>query len=212
MSGLYWQTITPGIRKLMGTFSLSRIGKEFYLAGGTALALQLGHRRSGDLNFYSPSADIHSLEDTLLRALEANGPLMSDSGWGNLIFLVGGVRIGFYGYENILVQPLVEVEGIRLASVSDIALMKMESLLERGERMDFLDLYAILQVLPLANILSYARMKFPGTGDFEARVIKRLIYFERADEDMSPPLLKPVDWETVKKFFRKLAVEFNGVY
>jgi len=209
MNQLYWPAITPGMRKLMATFALSRIGKSFYLAGGTALALQLGHRRSGDLNYYSPAEDIHSLEDTLLRSLGSVSSLLADSGWGSLVFLVGGVRIGFSSYANDLLDPPVEVEGTRIASVTDIALMKMEALLERAERIDFLDLYAICQRQPLPELLDLAPRKYPGAGDFRARVIQRLVYFEHADEEFSPPLLEPVEWNTVKKFFRQQAADLG---
>jgi hypothetical protein len=211
MNQLYWPAVTPGMRKLMATFAMSRIGKSFYLAGGTALALQLGHRRSGDLNYYSPTEDIHTLEDTLHRSLESVSPLMADSGWGSLVFLVGGVCIGFFSYSNALIAPLVEADGIGIASVTDIALMKMEALLERAERIDFLDLYAICQRQPLRGLLDLAPRKYPDVGDFSARVIKRLVYFERADEEYSPPLLEPVEWDAVKKFFRKQAADLGWV-
>jgi hypothetical protein len=209
MNQLYWLAITPGMRKLLVTFAMSRIAKNFYLAGGTALGLQLGHRRSVDLNYYSPTEDIHSLEDILHRSLESVSPLMADSGWGSLVFQVGGVRIGFFSYGNDLVEPLVEAEGIRIASVTDIALMKMEALLERAERTDFLDLYAICQRQPLRELLDLAPRKYPDVGDFSARVIKRLVYFERADEEFSPPLLEPVEWDTVKKYFHQQAADLG---
>jgi hypothetical protein len=209
MNQLYWLAITPGMRKLLASFAMSRIAKSFYLAGGTALGLQLGHRRSVDLNYYSPIEDIHSLEDILHRSLESVSPLMADSGWGSLVFQVGGVRIGFFSYGNDLVEPLVEAEGIRIASVTDIALMKMEALLERAERTDFLDLYAICQRQPLRELLDLAPRKYPDVGDFSARVIKRLVYFERADEEFSPPLLEPVEWDTVKKYFHQQAADLG---
>jgi hypothetical protein len=136
---------------------------------------------------------------------------MADSGWGSLVFLVGGVCIGFFSYSNALIAPLVEADGIGIASVTDIALMKMEALLERAERIDFLDLYAICQRQPLRGLLDLAPRKYPDVGDFSARVIKRLVYFERADEEYSPPLLEPVEWDAVKKFFRKQAADLGWV-
>lgn len=203
MNELYWQTITPGMRKVMGTFAMSRVGKSFYLAGGTALGLQLGHRCSGDLDYFSPTEDISTLEETLLRSLESTTSQLVDSGWGRLVFLIGGVRVGFYSYGYDLIHPLVEVEDIRMASVTDIGLMKLEALLVRAEKKDFHDLYAVCKQRPLEELVSLGAFKYPEVRDFEAQVLKRLVYFDLAEQDLPPVLLDQVEWETVKEFFRQ---------
>jgi hypothetical protein len=205
MNELYWQMITPGMRKVMGTFAMSKIGQRFYLAGGTGLGLQLGHRRSGDLEYFAPTEDLPSLEETLLRSVESTTSLLVDTGWGNLVFLVGGVRVSFYSYSYDLIHPLVEVEGIRIASVTDIALMKLEALLGRAEKKDFHDLYAICQRRPLEELLSLASYKYPEVRDFEAQVVKRLVYFDLAEQDLPPVMLEQVEWDTVKEFFLQQA-------
>jgi hypothetical protein len=206
---LHWQVITPEMRQVMVTFARTEIGRRFYLAGGTALALQLGHRRSVDLDYFSQTEDIPSLLEPLRQSLAPFGPVLADSAWGNLVFLSNGVRTGFYGYGSDLVQPLVEVEGTRLASVADIALMKLDALLGRAGRKDFHDLYTICQRQPLHALLDLAHRKYPGVRDFEAQVVKRLVYFERAEQDEPPLLLEPVDWEVVKAFFRQQAADIG---
>jgi hypothetical protein len=205
MNELYWQTVTLGMRKVMGTFAMSKIGKRFYLAGGAGLGLQLGHRRSGDLEYFSATEDLPSMEETLLRSVESTTSLLVDSGWGSMVFLVGGVRVGFYSYGYDLVHPLVEVEGVQIASVTDIGLMKLEALLGRAEKKDFHDLYAICQRRPLEELLSLASFKYPQVRDFEAQVVKRLVYFDLAEQDLPPVLLEQVEWETVKGFFLQQA-------
>jgi hypothetical protein len=129
MSELHRNTIMPAMRNIMTVFSKDPLAGEFYLAGGTALALQLGHRLSVDLDFFSPTqSDIPAMLEPLRYALRDFSPVLSDSSWGNLVFLADNVRVGFYGYGYSLVAPLVETEIGRLASVADIALMKMDAL------------------------------------------------------------------------------------
>jgi len=202
-------TITPDMRKVMTAFARTELGGHFYLAGGTALALQLGHRQSVDLDYFSRTEDIPSLLEPIRHSLQPFTPALADSAWGNLVFLAQGVRIGFYGYGYDLVQPLVEIEAVKLASVADIALMKLDALLGRAGRKDFHDLYEICKRIPLRQLLDLAPQKYPNVRDFEAQVVKRLVYFKQADQDEPPPLLKRVAWETVKAYFRQQAEDIG---
>lgn len=211
MSELHWDSVTPAMRQIMTAFSSDPLAEEFYLAGGTALALQLGHRRSVDLDYFSQTqSDIPALVQPLRGALKDYAPILSDSSWGNLVFLAKDVRVGFYGYGYKLVAPLVEAEDVRLASVQDIALMKMDALLARASRKDFHDLYAICQRISLRELLDLAPQKYPDVRDFEAQAVKHMVYFDRAEQEKPIPLTEPVEWETVKDWFRKQAKEIGS--
>lgn len=211
MQTLHWNAITPAMREVMSAFSKTPLANEFYLAGGTALALQLGHRLSVDLDYFSQTqSDIPALAEPLRRALKAFAPVLADSAWGNLVFLAGEVRVGFYGYGYDLVRPLLQTEAGRLASVEDIALMKMDALLARASRKDFYDLYFIGRQIPLRELFDMAAQKYPGVRDFEAQVVKHMAYFERAEQETPPQILEAVDWETVKDWFRKQAKELGS--
>ena len=174
---------------------------QFYLAGGTALALQLGHRLSVDLDFFSPSEDIPTIRPALEKSLASFHPTLADSAWGNLVYLARDVRIGFYGYGYDLVAPLITTPAAKLASIEDIALMKLDALLARAARKDFYDLYFICQKMSLHQILNLAPQKYPSTRDFETQTVKRLTYFENAEQDIDPTLLHPVSWQSVKEYF-----------
>lgn len=197
------------MRGIIAYFATAPISEDFYLAGGTALALQLGHRRSVDLDFFSQTKDVPTLIEPLLVSLAQFEPQLADSSWGNLVFLARGVRVGFYGYGYNLLQPPLKVEGIQLASVEDIGLMKLDAILGRAGRKDFIDLYEICKYHPLRELLDLAPRKYPGVRDFETQVVKRLVYFERAEIDISPSMLVPANWEKVKGFFRKQAEEIG---
>jgi hypothetical protein len=209
MNDLHWETISPEMRGIMVGFSQTELGQHFYLAGGTALALQSGHRRSFDLDFFSPVEDIPSIRAPLMNALKSFDPLLADAAWGNLVFLARGVRVGFFSYGYPMVGAFVEAEGARLASVADIGLMKLDALLARASRKDFHDLYVICQQITLRQLLDFAPQKYPHVRDFEAQVVRRLVYFERAEQEEPVPLLRPISWEKVKKYFCDQAMDLG---
>ncbi len=201
MRTLFWNTITEDMRVILQGFSQSEIGKKFYLAGGTALSLQIGHRNSIDLDFFSQTEDIPSIRENLTESLSDWKPELTDSAWGNLVFLARNVRVGFYGYGYELTKSLRSEEGVQLASIEDIGLMKMDALLSRANRKDFYDLYFITQDIPFKTLFDLAQKKYPSVRDFEVQVVKRLVYFDSAEYDPNPRLLKPLDWDSVKSFF-----------
>lgn len=211
-TALFGETISDEMRQVIMTFARSEVSAHFYLAGGTALALQLGHRRSLDLDFFSSSEDVPSIRPQLAQALAPFEPVLADTSWGNLVFLAGGVRVGFYGYGYPLVAPLRIVDGVQLASLPDIGLMKLDALQSRASRKDFHDLYALCQQISLRELLDLAPQKYTATRDFEAQVVKRLPFFERAEAEEPLPLLEEVPWETVKAFFRQQAIELSRAW
>lgn len=206
---LHWETISTEMRQVMAVFGGSQIGARFYLAGGTALALELGHRRSFDLDFFSMTEDIPSIRQPLAKVFQSFDPILADSSWGSLIFLVAGVRTSFISYGYRMVAPFVDAEGVNLASIQDIGLMKLDALLARASRKDFHDLFAICQSIPLSDLFDLSSQKYPFTRDFEAQVVKRLAFFERADQEEPLPLIQDVSWETVKTFFRQQAASLG---
>jgi predicted nucleotidyltransferase component of viral defense system len=209
MSKLFWNTITENMRLVLDGFSQSKIGNRFYLAGGTALSLQIGHRLSVDLDFFSPTEDIPAIRAELENALAPFHSALADSSWGNLVYLAKGIRIGFYGYGFPLVAPMVEIQWMRLASIEDIALMKLDAMLARAARKDFYDLYFICKNIPLKKLFKKADQKYPSVRDFETQVAKRLVYFENAEDESEPSLVGSVSWQTVKEYFIKQVKELE---
>lgn len=209
MSELFWNTVTADMRCVLAGFANTEIGARFYLAGGTALSLQLGHRLSIDLDFFTPTEDIPTIRPALEKALSPFNATLADSSWGNLVYLAENVRVGFYGYGFPLVAPLLEKEHIRLASIEDIALMKMDALLARAARKDFYDLYFISRQIPLRRIYELAPQKYPSVRDFESQTVKRLVYFENAESDIDPNMLENVTWRAVKQYFIEQAAQIG---
>lgn len=205
MADLHWETVTPQMHDVLRVIGHSDLTSRFYLAGGTALALQLGHRRSVDLDFFSETDEVRpEAHREALRVLEAFQPTIVEQAWGNFLLVVQDLHVGFYGYGYRLLEPLVPAM-VPLASLVDIGLMKLDALATRATRKDFYDLYAIARQIPLRTLLDLAPSKYPSVRDFEAMVVRTLVYFERAEQEEAPPMLQPVQWDDVKAFFREQA-------
>lgn len=180
----------------------------FYLAGGTGLALQLGHRVSEDLDFFTETGFDPAV---VARHLEGKpGYLETMASTGTLHCGVAGVKLSFLHYRVPLKQPTVEYLSVRVADWRDILAEKFKTLSQRGCRRDFYDIYAcfILKRLSIAEGVSLFKARFAGTGVNYQHVAKSLSWFGDADSDAEPHLLMPVEWPTVRRFFDSSAAEF----
>lgn len=174
-----------------------------YLAGGTALALILGHRESVDFDWFSPAMfDVEAVEKNLSKMGQLR---ISETKKGTFHGFVNGIRVTWLYYPNPLLDELItspDIPGLRLASLIDIALMKWAALSSRGSRKDFIDLYFIAQTgLELKLFLPLLANKFPDSNINYYHMIKSLAYFDDAEHEAWPIMHKTVQWEEVKVFF-----------
>ena len=191
-------------RQLFEALQGAAIWDEFYLAGGTGLALQIGHRLSADFAFFSATNPLGARQREVIRRLLAPfAPVEVEAEEdGTLRLALGDVPISFFRYEYPLVAPLVEHDRVRLASPLDIGLMKLGAVVGRGRKKDFFDLYFLSgEGLSLEAILVAAPRKFSGVRDFPVQAIRALVYFEDAEDEETPRLLRPADWQAVKRYF-----------
>jgi Nucleotidyl transferase AbiEii toxin, Type IV TA system len=151
---------------------------QFYLAGGTGLALRLGHRRSIDLDFFSSEAFDEQYTVTKVQATLHTG----------------------YSYPVLF--PMNESKGVRVADSRDIACMKISAIAGRGTKRDFIDLYVVSKDYKLASLLELFREKFAQANYSTVHLLKSLVYFEEAEKDPMPDMLAPVSWEVVTQFLR----------
>ena len=168
------------------------------LAGGTGLALQLGHRYSEDLDFFSSEA----LEtDALIKRLSKVGPLSIQSrSSATLHAVLESLRVSFLGMEAPLVYPGTLYRGLTLADPRDVAVMKLVAIGGRGSRKDFVDLYFYLQAGgSLESTLALARRRFQRIDYNEYHLLKSLVYFEDAETEPLPRMLRKASWPAIKK-------------
>lgn len=190
------------MRDLLRFIGQQRFAARFYLAGGTGLALRLGHRLSVDFDFFSEHDPITGpTRQEILESLTSFAPQAIEAVDGNLLLLVSELHIGFFSYGYQLLRPADKVDNVAVASVVDVGLMKLDAVISRGSRKDFYDLYVITQHISLAELLQLGKIKYPYARDFELMAIESMVSFENADRDIQPNLLVDLSWERVRQFF-----------
>lgn len=211
----HWESVSNALRELMRSVGEHPFAERFYLAGGTTLALRMGHRRSYDLDFFSETDEV--LTDTrqeIINALADHQPQTLENTDGNLLLLVSGLNIGFYSYGYPLVEQPDFIEGVTVASIADAGLMKLDALITRGSRKDFYDLYFIAGEISIPNLLVLGETKYPRARDFQLMAVEAMLQFDNADQDVQPVLLQNVPWEKVREFFiaeaRQLGQQWFG--
>jgi hypothetical protein len=152
----HWEAVTPAARDLLIVLGQLPSLRPFYLGGGTALALRLGHRISQDLDLF---ANIETLDDSVRRSIVEelrkghSVNLLQDSPLG-LVLEVDGQAVSFFSYGYPLLQPTELVSGVQVAGILDIGLMKLDAIAGRGMRKDFYDLYFIVSHVSLDELFS----------------------------------------------------------
>ena len=185
-------------------FNKLRYFPKFYLVGGTALALQIGHRRSVDFDmFYNKK-----LPDNLLPKIRKvfNGfEVMVVLGHPEqTIVKIDGVKMDFVKYTFPLVYDLIDFKNVKMATIKEIAAMKAYALNYRGTYKDYVDLYFILKekYATINQIKKIAEAKYKE--DFNFRLfLEQLIYLEDFQPEEIEFLRKDVSKEEMKRFFEK---------
>lgn len=169
-----------------------------YLAGGSALALHLGHRRTVDLDWFTKN----TVEpDVLLADLRGIGrPVeVAQNDEGTFLGRVGAVQYSVFRYRYDVVDVPLEYGGCTIASVRDIAAMKMTAIVQRATKRDYVDLHAILVTarVPLSAIVATMRQKYPGLQPTTA--VRALTHFSDVEKQLMPEMLVKTTWEDVKR-------------
>ncbi|MCB9232086.1 MAG: nucleotidyl transferase AbiEii/AbiGii toxin family protein [Bacteroidia bacterium] len=187
------------LKRLMELPSLA----EMNLVGGTALALQLGHRISIDLDLFGSE-----LPDKNQFLSELNEPVqpLSDQDYF-YAFKVRDIKVDVLRFPYPLIRPIVEMEGIRMASLEDVAAMKIIAVSNRGSKKDFFDIAVLLKQFSLNEILDFFKEKTKKELPFY--VLKSLCYFDDAETEFDPEVLIDLTWEDVKS---KVVAAVENIY
>ncbi|MDR0961753.1 MAG: nucleotidyl transferase AbiEii/AbiGii toxin family protein [Mediterranea sp.] len=191
---LSFQTVESHTLELLKQIMTSPLFTELRLVGGTALALQLGHRKSIDLDLFGRlTAENKEIKDYLstlgkLSVLKESENIKT--------YTINGVKIDLVNYSYAWIDAPIIDKDIRLASMRDIAAMKINAIEGRDSRKDFVDIYFLLQHFSLSEVLSFYMKKYPEYSIL--RALMSLTYFEDANQQISPQMLIPVDWTTIQ--------------
>lgn len=177
-------------------------GSGWYLAGGTALALQAGHRVSVDLDFFTTEPDFDA--DQMERVLQERGEWVTTlREKGTLYGIFQGAKMSCIAYPSF--RPSDEglrCQTVRLIVPKDIAVMKIIAVSQRGKKRDFFDLYWLTHNgVELEGALLGALEQFGNREHSLPHFLKSLVYFVDAEDDPMPEISFVADWEGVKKYF-----------
>lgn len=192
---LSYKTVSTNTLELLKRLMEENLFHDMRLVGGTALALQYGHRNSIDLDFFG---ELEASNDDILSVLNQFNELevlkQSDK---IKIYKINGVKVDFVSYEYPWLDEVVREDGIRLASPKDIGAMKIYAAEGRGSRKDFIDIYYLLKRFSLKELLSFYKSKYPNHSEFVA--LRSLTYFFDAETYPMPLMYTDDNWETMKK-------------
>ncbi|MDO8569778.1 MAG: nucleotidyl transferase AbiEii/AbiGii toxin family protein [bacterium] len=186
---------------------IAPIAAPFYLAGGTALALLLGHRISVDLDFFSKDTFSVSL---LIEKLNTLGSLkIEDQSETTFNGSLDGVKISFFYYPYQLLFLTKEYNGVFLADERDIGAMKVQAISSRGSKKDFVDLFVLLKKYSLQELFDFFHKKYEKFNYNQLHILKSISYFYDADTNPEPVYIHPISWVEVKKVIKKTVDEYT---
>jgi hypothetical protein len=217
MVGFHDAAMTPACHQALDYLRRQSFIGGFYLAGGTALALQIGHRISTDLDWFSTERPLLIAErDEIGLALSQSERFQVMSEQDGLLFTqLYDANVSFIYQHHRLLEPTVEYQGVQLASPIDIGLMKLAAINSRGTRRDFIDVYCLRKTVTLDRLLELAAIKYADRPSFLAVAVRALAYFEDAEVQPMPRMLTPVRWAAVRAYCeaaaRRMARRLSGL-
>ena len=199
VNALHFEAVSPDLKNLLLQLMKEPRLDGFHLVGGTALALRFGHRRSIDIDLFASEAfnaeritetleDKYPLEDIVIETNTVNASIRD-------------IKLDLIAHRYPLIDQPVTIEGIRMLSLKDLATMKLNAIANRGSRKDFWDCTELLEHWPLRELLGYYREKYPHTNIWQVQ--KSMCYFDDAEIEPDPIILKRRTWEEVKALIRQ---------
>ena len=208
---MYWNIIDKDRYQLLKDIIETVTIPTYYMIGGTALSLQMGLRESFDFDFCVPTQFNNEL---LLEELGKIGEMkVKQNQSGTCDVILNGVQVSFFYYPNKIINELVkpqEMPKLRMASILDIAIMKIVAIGGRGAKKDFFDLYNIINKCRISiKELAEGLIEKCGSKTNYVNIIMGLSYFEDAEQEILPKTFVEYNWEEIKEFFINYQKEFK---
>ena len=192
---LHYGTIEPATLELLKRLQEIPLLSKTRIVGGTSLALQLGHRKSIDIDLFG---EIECERYELVDSLSELGKLTIIKESKNIhVYQLNGVKLDIVNYKYPWIKPMIVEDDLRLADMVDIAAMKITAIIGRGTKKDFIDLAFLLDAFSLDKILDFYEKKYPEASRFMA--LKSITYFDDAEQDPMPYMLKTKSWTDIKE-------------
>lgn len=201
---MHYKCLPPNTYSLLKKLDKIASTYELVLAGGTGLALQIGHRLSVDLDYFTQK---NFSTDKIFQELKQLGlnPSIIEESAGSITVLAEGTKLSIFHYPYPFIEEHKNADGSSVAGIIDIASMKIIAISQRGAKRDFFDLYFILQTIPFWKIAENMIKRFGQERINPLHIGKSLVFFDDAEEDPDPNFIGQDNptWNIVKKFFRK---------
>ena len=208
---MYWNIFDKDRYDLLKKISEGVSIDDYYMIGGTALSLQLGLRESYDFDFCVKSQFNNEILLSELKNIGNVEVLQNQKGTCDV--LLNGVQVSFFYYTNKVIKDFVKAEEmpkLKIASVLDIAVMKIVAIGGRGAKKDFFDLYNIIEKCKITiDELVEGLIQKCGDNVNYVNIIMGLSYFEDAEDEILPDTFVNYDWQKIKEFFIKFQSDFQ---
>lgn len=212
---MYWNTIDKFRKSVLKKLVASNPLEDYYMAGGTGISLQCGCRMSYDFDFFTPIRfDASVLSQHISKLGEFK--VIYEKG-STLHGILDGINVTFLYYPNPMVKEYIfddEIEGLKYASLMDIAVMKLVALSSRGAKKDYFDLcyMAKYQDINLIQAFYLLDEKFIDKNINKIHIIQSLTYFDDAEKEADLDMIEIISWNEIKNFFIQLQIEIYKVY
>ncbi|MBP9817273.1 nucleotidyl transferase AbiEii/AbiGii toxin family protein [Candidatus Shapirobacteria bacterium] len=208
---MFETVLSPNTKTALGVLGNSGLLNSAYLAGGTSLALRLGHRISIDFDFFS-SVKFDPIK--LAESLKKIGEFEIDSAVGDtLLGQFNQVKFSYFYYDYPQINSSDIYQDINIASQDDVVAMKLVAISDRNTKKDFIDLFTIChQGVTVETMFDLYDKKYHLLEENKYTLIKSMTYFEEADKDVMPEMLIDISWDKVKKFFVSESMRLGKLY
>jgi predicted nucleotidyltransferase component of viral defense system len=206
----HWEALTPNTLQAFYKAGQLTFICNFYLAGGTGLALHLGHRYSIDLDFFAPGVTaVDPVQRDAIR-IEFSDPSLTITYDSDGTFVASWREVGI-SFFRLSLYPLVQepilVEGVPVATLPEIGAMKLAAIIDRGTRKDLVDLYFILQITDIEELFKVAAQKYFSIHSFPISAVRGMAYFVDAEKLPMPRMIDKTSWPKMKKFLEAQALK-----
>ena len=206
---IYFNTVNELLKSSLLKLMEAEEFSKFRLVGGTALSLQIGHRESIDIDLFSDieygTLNFNEIEDFLKSNFRYVDFLDVPSAMGKAYFIGENkdntVKLDIF-YTDTYIQPFIEEDGIRMATIEEIIAMKVDVIQRGGRKKDFWDLHALLDSYSIKQMMDFHEQRYPYTHDKDL-IIKNFTNFDQADDDFDPICFKGKYWEFIKEDFEE---------
>ncbi len=211
MVNFHEDAITESCRQALAFLQGLPLLDHYYLAGGTALALQIGHRVSTDLDWFTAVNQLGEGERETFRSILSAGQsfAVTSEQDGMLFTRLFGTDVSFIFQQHPLLEATVAYRGFQLAAPMDIGLMKLAAINSRGTRRDFVDLYCMRDLASLEEILARVPFKYANRPSFLAIAARALAYFEDAESQPMPRMHVNIRWRDVRAYCEDAALKLS---